>query len=202
MLGDENNNELFDLANFDAKKTALLVIDELGDPTGTPLEQTLLPAIENTARIAAAARRAGVPVIFTNDAHIPGLDRELLLWGDHGIAGTPEAQTSPLLDPKEGDFTIEKRRYSAFSRRDCAFCSTSSASTRSFAREWTLTSAFAIRLPTRTSTITTLSLQETRRRRFSWGTRRRGLSTSRPAMPPAFFLPTTSWRCSRSRGRA
>ena len=74
MLGDENNNELFDLANFDAKKTALLVIDELGDPTGTPLEQTLLPAIENTARIAAAARRAGVPVIFTNDAHIPGLD--------------------------------------------------------------------------------------------------------------------------------
>ena len=114
MLGDENNNELFDLANFDAKRTALLVIDELGDPTGTPLEQTLLPAIENTARIAAAARRAGVPVIFTNDAHIPGLDRELLLWGDHGIAGTPEAQTSPLLDPKEGDFTIEKRRYSAF----------------------------------------------------------------------------------------
>ncbi|WP_417299507.1 cysteine hydrolase family protein [Ellagibacter isourolithinifaciens] len=114
MLGDENNNELFDLANFDAKKTALLVIDELGDPTGTPLEQTLLPAIENTARIAAAARHAGVPVIFTNDAHIPGLDRELLLWGDHGIAGTPEAQTSPLLDPKEGDFTIEKRRYSAF----------------------------------------------------------------------------------------
>ena len=91
-----------------------LVIDELGDPTGTPLEQTLLPAIENTARIAAAARCAGVPVIFTNDAHIPGLDRELLLWGEHGIAGTPEAQTSPLLDPKEGDFTIEKRRYSAF----------------------------------------------------------------------------------------
>ena len=60
MLGDETNNELFDLASFDAKKTALLVIDELGDPTGTPLEQTLLPAIENTARIAAAARRAGV----------------------------------------------------------------------------------------------------------------------------------------------
>ena len=167
MLGDENSNELFDLANFDAKKTALLVIDELGDPTGTPLEQTLLPAIENTARIAAAARRAGVPVIFTNDAHIPGLDRELLLWGDHGIAGTPEAQTSPLLDPKEGDFTIEKRRYSAFFRRDCAFCSTSSASTRSFAREWTLTSAFVIRSPTRTSTTITLSLQATRRRRFS-----------------------------------
>lgn len=114
MLGDENNSERFNLADFDAKKTALLVIDELGDPTGGPLEQVLLPAIKNTARIAAAAREVGVPVIYTNDAHIPGIDRELLLWGDHGIAGTPEAQTSPLLNPQEGDYTIEKRRYSAF----------------------------------------------------------------------------------------
>ena len=114
MLGDENTRERFDLADFDAKKTALLVIDELGDPTGGPLEQVLLPAIKNTARIAAAAREVGVPVIYTNDAHIPGIDRELLLWGDHGIAGTPEAQTSPLLNPQEGDYTIEKRRYSAF----------------------------------------------------------------------------------------
>ena len=157
MLGDENNNELFDLANFDAKKTALLVIDELGDPTGTPLEQTLLPAIENTARIAAAARRAGIPVIFTNDAHIPGLDRELLLWGDHGIAGTPEAQTSPLLDPKEGDFTIEKRRYSAFFQTGLRLLLDELGVDTLIAREWTPTSAFAIRLPTRTSTATTLS---------------------------------------------
>lgn len=167
MLGDENNNELFDLANFDAKKTALLVIDELGDPTGTPLEQTLLPAIENTARIAAAARRAGVPVIFTNDAHIPGLDRELLLWGDHGIAGTPERRPRRCLTPRRAISPSRSAATARFSRRDCAFCSTSSASTRSFAREWTLTSAFAIRLPTRTSTTITLSLQATRRRRFS-----------------------------------
>ena len=55
-----------------------------------------------------------MPVVFANDAHLPGLDHELDLWGEHGIAGTPEAQTSPLLDPQEGDFTVEKRRYSAF----------------------------------------------------------------------------------------
>lgn len=36
------------------------------------------------------------------------------MWGDHGIAGTPEAQTSPQLDAQPGDFVIEKRRYSAF----------------------------------------------------------------------------------------
>lgn len=114
MLGDQNNSDKIDLSAIDPKTCALLVIDELGDPTGGPLEGVLLPAIRNTARLAGAARAAGVPVIYTNDAHIPGLDRELELWGEHGIAGTPEAQTSPLLNPQEGDFTIEKRRYSAF----------------------------------------------------------------------------------------
>ena len=114
MLGDQNNSDKIDLSTIDPKTCALLVIDELGDPTGGPLEGVLLPAIRNTARLADAARAAGVPVIYTNDAHIPGLDRELELWGEHGIAGTPEAQTSPLLNPQEGDFTIEKRRYSAF----------------------------------------------------------------------------------------
>ena len=114
MLGDQNNGGKLDLASIDPKTCALLVIDELGDPTGGPLEGVMLPAIKNTARLADAARATGVPVIYTNDAHIPGLDRELELWGEHGIAGTPEAQTSPLLNQQKGDFTIEKRRYSAF----------------------------------------------------------------------------------------
>ena len=86
MLGDENNNDLIDLSSIDRAKCALLVIDELGDPTGGPLEPVLLP----------------------------GIDRELALWGAHGIAGTPEAQTSPLLDPQPTDYVVEKRRYSGF----------------------------------------------------------------------------------------
>ena len=114
MLGDENNNDLVNLDAVDRAKCALVVIDELGDPTGTPLEPVLLPAIQQTAKLTAAARAAGMPVIFTNDAHIPGVDRELELWGTHGIAGTPEAQTSPLLDPQPTDYVVEKRRYSAF----------------------------------------------------------------------------------------
>ena len=93
---------------------ALLVIDELGDPAGGPLEAVLLQPTLNTARLARAARAAGVPVIFANDAHIPGLDKELALWGEHGIAGSPEARTSPQLEQQEGDYVIEKRRYSAF----------------------------------------------------------------------------------------
>lgn len=114
MLGDENNNDLVNLDAVDRAKCALVVIDELGDPTGTPLEPVLLPAIQQTAKLTAAARAAGMPVIFTNDAHIPGVDRELELWGTHGIAGTPEAQTSLLLDPQPTDYVVEKRRYSAF----------------------------------------------------------------------------------------
>ena len=114
MLGDENNKDLIKLDELDAKKAALLVIDVLGDPTGGPLEGVLLKPTENAARLASAARKAGMPVIFANDAHILGLDRELALWGNHGIAGTPEAQTAPQLEQQEGDFLVEKRRYSAF----------------------------------------------------------------------------------------
>lgn len=114
MLGDENNRDLIDLSAIDRAKCALLVIDELGDPTGTPLEPVLLPSILQTAKLTTAARAVGMPVIFTNDAHLPGIDRELELWGTHGIAGTPEAQTSPLLDPQPTDYVVEKRRYSGF----------------------------------------------------------------------------------------
>ena len=114
MLGDENNQDQISLEEVDPARCALLVIDELGDPTGGPLEAVLLPAILQTARLAEAARAVGMPVIFTNDAHIPGLDRELDLWGSHGIAGSPDAQTSPQLGLAEGDYVVEKRRYSGF----------------------------------------------------------------------------------------
>ncbi len=114
MLGDENHNDLVDLDAIDRARCALLVIDELGDPAGTPLEALLLPPMRQTARLTTAARAAGMPVIFSNDAHLPGIDRELALWGNHGIAGTPQAQTSPLLDPQPTDYVVEKRRYSGF----------------------------------------------------------------------------------------
>lgn len=114
MLGDEKNTDLVDLGAVDPATCALIVIDELGDPSEGPLRDVLLQPTLNTARLARAARAQGIPVIFTNDAHIEGIDRELELWGCHGIAGTPEAQTSPQLDVQPTDFVIEKRRYSAF----------------------------------------------------------------------------------------
>lgn len=114
MLGEEKHDVAPDLGDVDPKTCALIVIDELGDLAGTPNEALLTPPTDNTARLARAARAHGMPVIFANDAHIPGLDHELALWGDHGLADTPEAQPSPQLELQAGDFVIPKRRYSAF----------------------------------------------------------------------------------------
>lgn len=113
MLNETSNTGT---ANFkaDLATTALLVIDELGDPEGGPLQDVLLAPTLNTARLVDEAHRIGMPVIFANDAHIPGLDRELLLWGEHGIAGSESAQVSPQIQMLPSDHVIEKRRYSAF----------------------------------------------------------------------------------------
>lgn len=103
-----------DLAAINPAECALLIIDELGDPEAGALKDLLLPPTLNTAKLAEAARAAGVPVIFCNDAHIEGVDRELELWGNHNLAGAPEAQPSPQLNRQPSDYVIEKRRYSAF----------------------------------------------------------------------------------------
>lgn len=114
MPGYAHRTAQASLEEVDLKRCALLVIDELGDAETSPVAARILEPTLNTARICDAARGVGVPVIFANDAHIKGLDRELDLWGDHNLAGAPESQTSPQLKLREGDFVIEKRRYSAF----------------------------------------------------------------------------------------
>ena len=75
---------------IDKNRTALLVIDAIeatGDDTLYDPETTTGAYRAAVARSVAACHAAGIPVIFCNDAHVPGLDRELELWGEHGIAG-------------------------------------------------------------------------------------------------------------------
>ena len=60
----------------------------------------------------------GLPVVFSCDAHIPGLDRELELWGEHGIVGSDAAQPLADFDVQESDFVISKRRYDGFYQTD------------------------------------------------------------------------------------
>ena len=95
---------------------AILVIDILGG-TGGPTPG-LEEMAENAVSIVKAARKADLPVLFTNDAHIEGLDRELELWGNHGIRNTDAAQPLAAFDIQASDFIIPKRRYNGFFQTD------------------------------------------------------------------------------------
>ncbi|HBG99963.1 MAG TPA: cysteine hydrolase [Rhodobacteraceae bacterium] len=123
---------------FDPARSALIVIDMQRDfiePGGfgaalgndvTPL-QAIIPA---TARLIAAARGAGLPVIHTRECHRPDLsdcppakrDRgnPALRIGDPGpmgrilIAGEPGAEIVPELAPAPGELVIDKPGKGAF----------------------------------------------------------------------------------------
>lgn len=97
------------------QNAAILVVDMLNDFVTGALAcdrgKAIVPA---TAQLLEAARKKNIPVIFCNDAHIKGIDRELKLWGDHAIAGTKGAEVIPELGLCEQDYVVPKRRYSGF----------------------------------------------------------------------------------------
>ena len=100
-------------------KQAVLVVDMLNDfVTGALKCDRGLAIVPKTAKLLDGARRAGVPVIFCNDAHLKGVDHELKLWGDHAIAGTEGAQVIPELGLCDKDYVVPKRRYSGFFHTD------------------------------------------------------------------------------------
>ncbi len=100
-------------------KEAILVVDMLNDfVTGALKCDRGLAIVPQTAKLLDGARKAGVPVIFCNDAHLKNIDHELKLWGDHAIAGTPGAQVIPELNLSENDYVVPKRRYSGFFHTD------------------------------------------------------------------------------------
>jgi nicotinamidase-related amidase len=102
---------------IDRNSTAVLVIDVLvteGTDTvynPTPDEERV---VRNSTRVVDAARAAGMPVIFCDDAHIPGVDKELELWGEHGIKGLAVPNPALRAGSGERDFIVPKRRYSGF----------------------------------------------------------------------------------------
>ena len=101
------------------QKPAILVVDMLNDfVTGALACDRGKAIVSPTASLLDAARKAGVPVIFCNDAHIKGIDRELKLWGDHAMAGTEGAAVIPELNVCDKDLIVPKRRYSGFFHTD------------------------------------------------------------------------------------
>lgn len=95
---------------------ALLIIDMLNDfvkPEGTlyvPKAEAIIPNIKKRLD---GARRNKTIVIYLTDAHIPG-DVEFEAWGTHAIPGTWGHKIVHELKPREGEYTIHKRKYSAF----------------------------------------------------------------------------------------
>lgn len=98
--------------DIDQAHTALVVIDVLGGNTGIPAD--FAEPIRNCITLAKAARAKGVPVIFTNDNHRPPHDRELELWGEHGLVGTEGGKPLTEFELADTDIIIPKRRYNAF----------------------------------------------------------------------------------------
>jgi nicotinamidase-related amidase len=85
---------------------------------GIPVMPGHLERVQRAERLVAAARAAGIPVVFFQEVHRPsGIDfgRELDgTEGVHCVEGQPGTDLEPSLRPGPDDFHIVKRRYSGF----------------------------------------------------------------------------------------
>ena len=96
------------------KSEAVLVIDMLNDfVTGKLRCERADRIIPNLTKFLAEARKGGIPVIYSGDAHLKE-DFELRVWGEHAMKGTVGAEVIPELKPDRSDYLLEKRTYSAF----------------------------------------------------------------------------------------
>ena len=108
---------------IDPKITAVLLIDMLNDflVAGGKM---VLPGgdhiVPHQKSLIDTARQAGIPIVYVNDSHRPGLkrDREFLKRGEHCIEGSWGAQVIDSLKPQSSDLIITKRRFSGFFETD------------------------------------------------------------------------------------
>jgi nicotinamidase-related amidase len=112
--------EIFPKVFLNPRTTALIVVDMQVDfvsPKGklfVPEAPKTIPAIRG---LIAKARKARVPVIFTQDWHRAD-DPEFSIWPAHAVEGTRGAQVVPELRPISKDYFIRKRTYDAFFSTD------------------------------------------------------------------------------------
>jgi len=96
-------------------KVAVVVVDMVNDfVTGTLKCESAVKVVPNIRRLLDFARKKGVPIIYVNDAHLPGIDEEFEIWPEHAVVGTRGAEVVEELKPVMGDYVVQKRRYSAF----------------------------------------------------------------------------------------
>lgn len=94
---------------------AVIIIDMLNDfVTGDLKCERAKHIIPNLKRLVESARKHGVLVIYSNDAHLPEDAEVVHKWGKHAIKGTKGAEIIPELKPAQKDYIVEKRTYSGF----------------------------------------------------------------------------------------
>jgi len=94
---------------------AVILIDMLNDfITGDLKCERATRIIPKLRKLVEAARKHGVPVIYSNDAHYAQDTEVVAKWGKHAIKGTKEAKVIPELKPTAKDYVVEKRTYSGF----------------------------------------------------------------------------------------
>jgi nicotinamidase/pyrazinamidase len=96
---------------------ALVVVDMIEDFVREggalycgPSMARIIPVIQRELE---RARRAGEPVVYLTDNHLPD-DAEFQIFPPHAIVGTKGAEIVAELAPTPGDVVIPKRRYSGF----------------------------------------------------------------------------------------
>ena len=97
------------------ENAVVVIIDMLNDfVTGKLALDRAKHIVPNLKRLIEAARKSGVPVIYSNDAHQPQDWEVTEKWGEHAMKGTNGAEVIPELAPTQKDYIIEKRTYSSF----------------------------------------------------------------------------------------
>ena len=107
-------------------RSALIVIDmqhDFLDPDAPYACADADTAIENTRVLCNAMRSRGAPIIYTREVHrADGVDRGR--EGDsepvHCVEGTRGVEIVPELAPVNGDYIVDKRRFSSFFQTDLA----------------------------------------------------------------------------------
>lgn len=103
-------------------RAAIVIVDMLEDTCGagvelaiTPHARALIPRLEV---LSAAARRAGLPVVFACDSFLPD---DFIFKGrmkPHSLRGTAGAEVVADLTVAPEDHLVPKRRFSAFFKTD------------------------------------------------------------------------------------
>lgn len=103
------------------QRPALVLVDlvEAYLQPGSPLYAGIESALESAVRMTAAAREAGIPIVFTNVEYQPGgVDGGVFYRKVPALSvfqqGSPLGAFPAVLSPRDGDIVITKRYASAF----------------------------------------------------------------------------------------